>query len=149
LYAFPGDWTLSGIGTHENNALSQTDKAFIGSMYPKSGDPVPEVVALTVGEVIVRAASIGDPGEEDLFSFRVPSTGKYVVETKGDTDVVMKLFGPDSRSILVDEDDDSGEARNARIEAELPPGEFTVQLRHFSESAGTGDYGVSVTRFND
>ncbi|NNM30992.1 MAG: peptidase, partial [Akkermansiaceae bacterium] len=53
LYAFPGDWTLSGLGTRENSALSQTDKAFIGSMYPKTGDP----------------------GEEDLFSFRVPSTG--------------------------------------------------------------------------
>ena len=34
LYAFPASWTLNGVGTHSNSALSGTDKAFINRAYP-------------------------------------------------------------------------------------------------------------------
>ena len=34
LYFFPASWTLNGVGTHENSALSDTDKAFINRCYP-------------------------------------------------------------------------------------------------------------------
>ena len=38
-----------------------------------------------------------------------------MIQTGGKTDVVMKLFGPDSETSLIAEDDDSGLGLNARI----------------------------------
>lgn len=34
LYFFPASWTLNGVGTNQNAALSNTDKAFIRRCYP-------------------------------------------------------------------------------------------------------------------
>ena len=34
LYFFPANWTLNGVGTHDNDDLSATDKAFIRRCYP-------------------------------------------------------------------------------------------------------------------
>ncbi len=147
LYFFPADWTLNGVGTQSNDVLSATDKAFISSVYPKPAEPdVPNVVDLPVNEFVTKAASIGQPGEEDLFAFKVERTGVFVIETTGSTDVLMKLFGPDNGTLLVAEDDDSGKRRNARISAELDPGRYLVQVRHYNQSRGTGDYSVSVSR---
>ena len=145
LYAFPASWTLDGVATHENEKLSQTDIAFISSVYPKETTQA-STVELTVAEVTSTAASIKQPGEEDLFSFDAAENGIYIVETSGKTDVVMKLFGPDSQTNLVHEDDDSGEARNARIEAELSKGKYLVQVRHYNTTGGTGDYGIAVSK---
>ncbi len=142
LYAFPAGWTTNGVATHENEVLSETDKTFIGSVYPK--DDAAEVVSLTVSNVSLVSASIKESGEEDLFSFDADSVGDYVVETRGNTDVMMKLFGPDSRTNLIAEDDDSGESRNARIQVELARGKYLVQVRHFG--SGTGDYQIAVSK---
>ena len=50
--------------------------------------------------------------------------GRHVVETSGSTDVVIVLFGPDNQNLKIAEDDDGGEGRNARIAADLGPGEY-------------------------
>ncbi len=144
LYAFPPEWTLNGVGTDENEVLSESDRRFIASVYPR--EAAPEIVTLPVIEAIRTAAAIGAPGEEDLFSFNAGTAGSYSVQTFGNTDLVMKLFGPDSRAALVDEDDDSGESRNALIRAELAPGQYFVQVRHYSKQSGTGDYRIAVTK---
>jgi len=34
LYFFPASWTLNGVGTNNNDGLSNTDKAFINRCYP-------------------------------------------------------------------------------------------------------------------
>ena len=61
--------------------------------------------------------AIGKAGEEDLFRFTAAADGRYVIDTSGPTDVVMKLFGPNSETALIAEDDDSGIDSNARIAA--------------------------------
>lgn len=142
LYAFPAGWTTNGVATRENHVLSATDKEFIGSVYPK--DDAAAVVNLTVSHVSLVSASIKESGEEDLYSFDAAEVGDYVVETRGNTDVVMKLFGPDSNTNLIAEDDDSGELRNARIQVELARGKYLVQVRHFG--SGTGDYQIAVSK---
>jgi hypothetical protein len=58
----------------------------------------------------------------------------------------MKLFGPTSSTNLIAEDDDSGVGTNARIVADLIPGQYFAQIRHFNKAGGTGNYRVSVTR---
>lgn len=147
LYFFPASWTRNGVATHANEVLSATDKEFIGSAmaYPKEAK---DGLVLEVNAP-ATAASIGQPGEEDQFRFTVGEEGFHTVETEGSTDVVMRLYGPNSDTLLVAEDDDSGKRFNAKISRELDPGEYLVQVRHYwnqTGTGGTGDYGVKVTR---
>jgi hypothetical protein len=60
--------------------------------------------------------------------------------------VVMKLFGPDSPTRLIAEDDDSGYGTNALIRADLIQGLYYVQVRHYNRTGGTGKYSVKVRR---
>lgn len=145
LYAFPASWTLNGVATKSNDTLSDLDKQFIASMYPKS-EPRENVVQLPVNVPVVTAAAIKEAGEEDLFSFEVEETGEYSIETQGNTDVVMKLFAGEETTNLITEDDDSGDSTNARIETQLDPGKYTLQVRHYYQSSGTGDYGIVVNK---
>jgi hypothetical protein len=83
-----------------------------------------------------------------VFRFRVSQPGRYVVDTRGPTDVYMKLFGPDSPTALIAEDDDSGLGSNARIATDLVEGEYFVQVRHWNRASGVGDYTVAVRTAN-
>lgn len=131
LYAFPGSWTVSGVGTRENTRLSQLDKQFIATTYPGLGSS-PEPLSLSVTEVSSRAGSIVAPGEQNLFEFQVTRAGVHTIETTGDADLVMRLFGPNSRTNLVAQDDDSGVGPNPSITTKLVAGTYYVQVRHFS-----------------
>ncbi|HET8625355.1 MAG TPA: hypothetical protein VFM14_17480 [Gemmatimonadales bacterium] len=69
-----------------------------------------------------------------------------MVDTRGPTDVGLKLCGPDSQTALIAEDDDSGVDLNARIGAPLIEGEYFVQVRHYSRASGAGDYSIRVRK---
>jgi len=144
LYFFPDTWVKSGEGTKENDILSNLDKEFIASAsaYPR--------VAVQAVELGVNAApapaKIGVPGEEDLFKFTVTSSGHHTIETDGQTDVLMKLFGPNSQTSMIAEDDDGGVGLNARIVADIIPGQYFVPIRHFNKARGTGSYSIRVSR---
>ena len=56
----------------------------------------------------------------------------------------MTLFGPDSPTAFVAEDDDGGGGRNSRIAAVLQPGTYFARVQHFGER-GTGEYRISVS----
>lgn len=148
LYFFPASWTLNGIGTKANDVLSTMDKAFIAGakMYPKVGGTVSSVVELLVNAKRRKQASIGKAGEEDLYRFTASADGRYVIDTLGPTDVVMKLFGPNSETDVIAEDDDSGLDTNASIAGDLVAGEYFVQVRHYSRQSGTGKYSVKVRK---
>lgn len=149
LYFFPDNWVKSGKGTRANPTLSANDKAFIGSAraYPKPAAPkLVSAKELKIGAARRTSASIGQFGEEDLFQFTVAEGGTHIVDTRGNTDVVMKLFGPDSPTAVIAEDDDSGVDTNALIRADLIPGRYHVQVRHYNRSGGVGSYTVKVRR---
>lgn len=139
LYAIPNELTIGDYEVGWNRQLSEVDKEFIGTMYPLEDKPVTE---LTVGAPAV-SASIGKHGEEDLFRFKVSKKGPYTIETKGKTDVVMALFGPNNQTDLLAEDDDSGSGRNAKIVTTLKQGTYYVRIRHYRPT-GTGKYKISV-----
>jgi hypothetical protein len=145
LYAFPGTWTVSGEGTSANTKLSDVDKGFIAGAYPGRGAPVAPVVELNVAELSLKAAAIGKPGEQNLFSFRAEKSANYTIETEGTTDVVMKLFGPNSPTQFITEDDDGGNGPNSRISTHLVPGTYYLQIRHYDPRA-IGDYEIKVYR---
>ena len=148
LYFFPAEWTLNGIGTEANEVLSSVDKSFIAGakMYPKTGGTASTAVELTVNAPRRTSAAIGKVGEEDLFRFTASSNGRYVIDTGGPTDVVMKLFGPNSETALIAEDDDSGTGSNARIAADLLAGEYLTQVRHYNSARGLGNYTIKVSK---
>jgi hypothetical protein len=81
-----------------------------------------------------------------LFTFTAGRAGAYTVDTRGPTDTVMKLFGPNSETALIAEDDDSGLDTNSRIAQSLIPGRYFVQIRHYNQKSGMGKYSVKVTR---
>ncbi len=148
LYFFPASWTLNGIGTEANDVLSEVDKQFIAGarMYPNTGVTPSEAVELKVNVAARTKAAIGKVGEEDLFRFTVTAGGRHVIDTRGPTDVVMKLFGPNSQTALIAEDDDSGVDTNARIAADLIAGGYFVQVRHYNRASGMGNYTIKVRR---
>lgn len=148
LYYFPGNWVKSGVGTHANEVLSAVDKAYIASAraYPKAAPTAAEASEIKVNGSRRTRASIGQPGEEDLYKFNVNTGGSHIIDTKGPTDVVMRLFGPDSQTNVIAEDDDSGEGTNARITASLVPGLYYAQVRHYNRDNGKGDYTIRVRR---
>jgi hypothetical protein len=145
LYFFPARWTLNGVATKANEILSTLDKEFIASTeaYPRTATAG---VELSVNATAATAAQIGAPGEEDLFFFKAATQGRYIIETTGQTDVVMKLFGPESQTSLIAEDDDGGAGLNSRIAADLLVGKYFVQIRHYNRSGGTGSYGIRVRK---
>ena len=144
LYSFPRHWTVNGFQARLNSVLSEIDKQFAGERYPSA--PTDEVVELEVIDTTGVPGEIARPGEEDLFRFNVDEPGNYTIETNGPTDLVMKLFGPDSRTRLIAEDDDSGPDLNSRIAHALPQGEYFVQIRHFDNRSGTGSYRIKIIR---
>ena len=148
LYSFPSRWTTNGVGTHANDVISAQDAAFIARQYPKPGTPTGPLpgagpVKLTVNGV-ATSAKIGAPGEEDLFTFTVAQPARHVMETRGKSDLVMKLYGPASRTLLIAEDDDAGVGLNPRIVRVLAAGEYLLQVRHYNSAAGTGAYTIQV-----
>jgi len=146
LYFFPASWTLNGVATKANDVLSALDKQFIASakMYPKTASTIADATPLDVNAARRTEASIGTVGEEDLFRFTAAADGRYVIDTEGPTDVVMKLFGPNSETALIADDDDSGIDTNARIAGDLIAGDYFVQVRHFNRTGGVGTYSILV-----
>jgi hypothetical protein len=148
LYFFPASWTTNGVGTRANETLSKTDKEFIAGarMYPKGATTTSTATELKVNALLRTKASIGAVGEEDLYRFTAKSDGRYVIDTEGPTDVVMRLFGPNSETALIMEDDDGGTDTNARIVADLVKGDYFIQVRHYNRTAGTGKYSIKVKK---
>ncbi|WP_414664930.1 M12 family metallopeptidase [Horticoccus sp. 23ND18S-11] len=148
LYAFPGSWTLNGVATKANDVLSALDKAFIASakMYPKDAPTTSQATPLAVNAAKRTSAEIGKEGEEDLYTFDADRAAKYTIDTTGPTDTVMKLFGPNSETALIAEDDDSGLDSNSKIARSLVPGRYFVQIRHYNRKSGMGKYTIKVAR---
>lgn len=143
LYAFPAEWTLDGFATQENEKLSDLDQQFIRGekMYPRDAED--QIMELAVAQAFI--AEIGQAGEIDRYSFEVDTPGTVTVQTLGTSDLVMLLYGPNSQTTRIAEDDDSGGGRNAMITAALESGTYHVEVRHF-DPVKTGEYRILVTR---
>ena len=139
LYSIPNDFTIGDYEVGWNTALSDTDKQFIGTLYPiKKKDEN----ALAINGPAVNAA-IGQFGEIDTFTVAVSKAARYRVETLGKLDLTLSMFGPNNPALFVATDDDSGEGLNPRVVRFLQPGTYTVRVRHFSRQK-TGEYQIRV-----
>jgi hypothetical protein len=84
-------------------------------------------------------------GERDRYTFAVETAGPYTIETTGNTDTFVSLFGPNNEARLIAEDDDSGPGNLSRLTQNLAAGNYFLRVRLFSASS-TGPYGVSVRK---
>jgi tyrosinase len=116
----------------------------LGYTYDSDAVSPTEITDLTVGAPS-RQASIAQAGEFDWYRFISPLASTYTLETQGASDVFMSLYGPNSQSALVTEDDDSGDSSNSRIVSNLSAGTYFIKIRHY-QTTGTGNYGISVNR---
>jgi len=139
LYPVPKELTTGGFEVGWNKVLSDTDKQFVGTLYPLDPKPQSE---LTVDAPSIYA-SIGQLGEVDTYTFAVKNAGQYRMATEGNTDLVMNLSGPDDNTKLITQDDDSGGRLQPLIVTTLQPGTYTLRVRHFSATQ-TGDYKIGV-----
>jgi hypothetical protein len=95
------------------------------------------------GPAVQGEISVG--GERDRYSFKVTTAGSYAIETTGNTDTFVSLFGPNSETRLIAEDDDSGPGNLSLLVQNLAVGQYVVRVRHFNPSS-TGPYGISVRK---
>jgi hypothetical protein len=84
-------------------------------------------------------------GERDRYTFKVATAGTHAIETTGNTDTFVSVFGPNSETRLIAEDDDSGPGTLSLLVLNLPVGQYVVRVRHFSP-ASTGPYGISLRK---
>lgn len=121
------------------------DSAALGIVYDDAApqpQPQPEIPLIVVGADPI-AATIGVPGETDVFRFEVPAFGAHTMYTLGSSDTFMTLFGPNDPNFEVASDDDAGEGFNAQINRNLSAGTYFLRVRLYSPNS-TGNYAVGV-----
>ncbi len=141
LYAIDERLTVGKYSTFWNYALSPTDKEFIGRIYPFETGL--EVLALETP----KNKNITQDDQIDIYTLDIKTERKYIIETTGNQDLVMYLYGPNSQknSALVAKDDDSGVGSNPRIVRNLSKGKYYVRVRHFLPK-GRGNYVLSARK---
>ncbi len=144
LYPIPNEFTIGDFEVGWNKVPSETDKRFSASLYPLA-DRNPSEIVLDEQPV---EAGIGSFGEVDTFTFAVNETTACRVETEGETDLIMSLFGPNNPTTAIAIDDGSARHGNAKILAALRPGYYTVRVRHCSPF-GIGNYRLGVYTVTD
>ncbi len=89
--------------------------------------------------------AISEANKENHFHFYVEKAGSFTIETQGSTDTYMSLFGPNSSTTLIEENDDIevGTNHNSRIIINLSPDTYHVTIRHYA-SSGQGEYTISI-----
>ncbi len=116
---------------------------------PLPGTPVNgEQGQLIVADGSTITAAIGTPGEVDLFRFDIPAFGIYTIETSGQSDTFITLFGPNDASLEITSNDDGGVNLNSRIALSLSAGTYFLHVRLFSPSS-TGNYSLQVQPLPD
>jgi len=115
-----------------------------------ANNEVTELAFVGVVELPVNAppteGSINTFREKDLFKLQVVEQGRHEIETHGETNVMITLFGPNNPTREIGQDldgGDNGQGPNAKLVGELEPATYFAEVRH-QELFGTGAYQISV-----
>lgn len=104
------------------------------------------ISALTINGTMI-IGRILTAGAADWYQFVVKTADYYVLETWSGTlsDNYMELYGPNSQTLALEEDDDDGSGNMAKISRWLIPGTYYVKIRAYS-SLKVGSYFIMVRR---
>ena len=116
------------MGLTPAGTLSEHDSEYIRRWYPEIEDPGPRTIKPFESLPLTLQA-----GEQVDVTLDPPGTRDYTIGTFGASDVVLVLFEEvDGELRYVAGDDDSGEDRNALIEAKLFQGRrYVARLRMY------------------
>ena len=103
----------------------------------------PTIPLLAVNDPALNA-EIATDRESDLYQITIDTAGRYLIETRGTTDVFLSLFGPNNQTTLIASDDDNGIGLNSRLTLQLDVGVYYARVRHYS-IFGRGAYQIRVT----
>ncbi len=87
---------------------------------------------------------INTAGEVDFYRFDVSSFDEVTIETSGNSDTFMTLYGPNDATDLLVQNDDGGDNLNSKITLNLSTGTYFVSIRLYSPTL-TGNYSVEVS----
>jgi hypothetical protein len=123
----PEKYSVEGVPPP--TGLSDRDKQWVMTWYPGLAPKDPP----TLEPFVSRALSL-KPGEQADFLVTPTATRKYSIGTFGASDAVLVLFEQiDGEPVYLSGDDDSGEDRNALVEAKLQAGRrYVVRVRLYS-----------------
>ncbi len=139
-YAVPDSLTIGSFSIGWNTTLSDLDRDFMRRQYPKAAPSVQELEP--DGPRV--AADLATSGEVDTYRFTVETAATHIMATKGPSDTVLTVHGPNDPAAVLAWDDDLGRGTNARIVRKLQPGEYWLSVRH-KDPAATGTYSVGIT----
>ena len=90
--------------------------------------------------------TIAVAGERDLYRFVAPGLGRYIIETHGTTDTVLRLLGPNNTATLIGENDDAvpGQVVTSLIVRDLQSGTYYVEVSGYRTT--TGPYTLTIRR---
>ncbi|HBS26060.1 MAG TPA: hypothetical protein DD827_02845, partial [Gammaproteobacteria bacterium] len=131
----------ASIGSRPIDVLNSAD---IGIVYDGVVAPPPVTLEVLSLDAAPIASGIVEPGEIDRFRLDLSRQATIRIETFGDSDTFMTLFGPDDPTREIANNDDGGEGFNARITQTLSAGSYFIELRLF-DSARTGGYRIQAS----
>jgi len=99
-----------------------------------------EAVTIEVGKPF--RAVFSRMWEIDWFKFTIKDAASYMIETNGEVDTMMVLYGANPPEDIIAKDDNSGMSKNAVIRKDLKPGVYFVALR--SHNSAIGKYTITV-----
>lgn len=135
----------STVGSRPIDMLDSTalgieyDELLTGTPQPQ---PSPDVTVLSLNTAPSNG-SIAAPGEIDLFEFQLDRLRRVTLETSGNSDTVMILFGPDEFTREIASNDDGGSNFNSRISMVLSAGTYQASIRLY-DPGRTGDYSIQL-----
>lgn len=116
-------------GLQPAGGLSAQDKAWVQHFYPAIDPESVQGLALFQSRLLALK-----PGESVTFEFVAPASRRYTFATVGEADTLLALAkanpSPGLPPLLLGEDDDSGDERNAMLKVALKQGDrVQVQVR--------------------
>lgn len=158
LYPIPKEWTLDGFTSRPNAVFSELDKQWMRKQYPGRGGPVDPVDPVKPTDPIERILpvikldsmrdGIGKPGETDIYTIPIDEAGYHRIEATGPTPVVLRLFGPNSKTSMIAQTNNTGTWLNAVISRPLNPGKYYLMVTH-AITGGQGEYDLRALKLTD
>jgi hypothetical protein len=150
IMIYPIPRGLAAIEVGWSMDLSPMDKVFIARFYPlKPAKPSPPEKELDLGDAWTDA-EIKSPGQVIHFRFDAPK-GDYAIETKGETPLLIGLFGP--AVVPTMQGNAAADGVAPKIEGTLDPADFPstdptvtyrLEVRHQQPKQGVGPFAVRV-----
>ena len=133
-YKFKG-WSTSSVATSGSTTITPTSNTTYYAIWQAP-------TSLSVNTA--NTASISSGGEMKYYSFTPSTSGKYVIYSTANTDTKVYLY--DSDGIELNNDDDSGDSTNFRLEYNLTSGETYYFGVKYYDSSNIGSISFTFGR---